>query len=47
VGFACVALAQAATSTDLGNRMAWLWVGVTAGLAVRALPRRHTEAAPA
>jgi O-antigen ligase len=39
-GFACVALAQAATSTDLGNRMAWLWVGLVAGLAVRALPRR-------
>jgi O-antigen ligase len=40
VGFACVALAQAATSTDLGNRMAWLWVGLIAGLAVRAEPRR-------
>lgn len=39
VGFACVALAQAATSTDLGNRMAWLWVGLIAGLAVRAEPR--------
>jgi len=40
VGFACVALAQAATSTDLGNRMAWLWVGIVGGLAVRAEPRR-------
>jgi O-antigen ligase len=40
VGFACVALAQAATSTDLGNRMAWLWVGIVTGLAVRAEPRR-------
>jgi O-antigen ligase len=40
VGFAGVALAQAATSTDLGNRMAWLWVGLIAGLAVRAAPRR-------
>ncbi|WP_439579446.1 O-antigen ligase domain-containing protein [Elioraea sp.] len=40
VGFACVALAQATSSTDLGNRMAWLWVGIVTGLAVRALPRR-------
>lgn len=40
VGFACVAAAQAATSTDLGNRMAWLWVGLVAGIAVRAEPRR-------
>jgi O-antigen ligase len=41
VGFACVALAQAATSTDLGNRMAWLWIGVIVGLAVRAEPGRR------
>lgn len=47
VGFACVALAQAATSTDLGNRMAWLWVGLVAGLALRALPRPRAEAVPA
>ena len=45
VGFACVALAQAATSTDLGNRMAWLWVGIVAGLAVRAEPRRAAVSA--
>lgn len=47
VGFACVALAQAATSTDLGNRMAWLWVGLITGLALRAQPRPRAEAVPA
>lgn len=47
VGFACVALAQAATSTDLGNRMAWLWVGLVAGLALRPLPRRRAGAVAA
>jgi O-antigen ligase len=47
IGFACVALAQAATSTDLGNRMAWLWLGLVAGLAVRALPRRAEATVPA
>ncbi|MFQ3623181.1 MAG: O-antigen ligase family protein, partial [Acetobacteraceae bacterium] len=47
VGLACVAAAQLLTSTDLGNRMAWMWFGLVAGLSVRALPRPGRRTAPA
>lgn len=35
-GFACICGAQIFTSTDLGNRMAWFWLGLLTGASCRA-----------